>query len=275
MTARKKWLVAEDEVLRRAYGKLPTAEIARMLKRSENAVGQRAAKLRIDFGRFWTPAEDDILRLRFADESTAAIAHDLGRKPASLASRARALGLRKSRTYMDGAYREERRRMATLDPRIAVTQFQPGQEPPNKGLRRPGFAPGRMATTQFKRGSLSGSAAAKLQPIGALRIIDGSLQKKVNHDRPIHRRWVAVARLVWEAANGPIPKAHVVRFKPGMATVIEAEITLDKLELIARAENMRRNSYHINYPKEVGLAIQAKAALSRAINTANRGPRRD
>lgn len=275
MTANRRWRAQEDAVLRRDYGKVPAAAIARKLKRSENAIGQRASKLKLDSGRFWSPAEDDILRRRFADEPTAAIAHDLGRKPASLASRARVLGLRKSRAYMDGAYREDRRRMATLDPRIAATQFQPGQEPPNKGLRRPGFAPGRMAATQFKRGSLSGSAAAKLQPIGALRIIDGSLQKKVNHDRPIHRRWVAVARLVWEAANGPIPKAHVVRFQPGMATVIEAEITLDRLELITQVENMRRNSYHTNYPREVGLAIQAKAVLSRAINTATRGSRRD
>lgn len=270
MTANRRWCAQEDAVLRRDYGKVPAAAIARKLKRSENAVGQRASKLRLDSGRFWTPEEDNILRLRFADEPTAAIAHALGRKPASLASRARALGLRKSRTYMDGAYREERRRMATLDPRIAATQFQPGQEPPNKGLRRPGFAPGRMATTQFKRGSLSGSAAAKLQPIGALRIIDGSLQKKVNHDRPIHRRWVAVARLVWEAANGPIPKAHVVRFKPGMATAIEAEITTDRLELITQVENMRRNSYHANYPREIGLAIQARSALSRVINNTQR-----
>lgn len=38
---------------------------------------------------------------------------------------------------------------------------------------------------------------------------------------------------------------------------------------------MRRNSYHTNYPREVGLAIQAKAVLSRAINTATRGSRRD
>lgn len=100
MTANRRWCAQEDAVLRRDYGKVPAAAIARKLKRSENAVGQRASKLKLDSGRFWTPAEDDILRLRFEDEPTAAIARDLGRKPASLASRARVLASsrRKSRS---------------------------------------------------------------------------------------------------------------------------------------------------------------------------------
>jgi hypothetical protein len=43
-------------------------------------------------------------------------------------------------------------------------------------------------------------------------------------------------------------------------------ITLGRLELISRAENMRRNSYHTRYPKEVAQLIQLRGALNRQIN---------
>jgi len=104
------------------------------------------------------------------------------------------------------------------------------------------------------------------RPIGSLRVtVDGYLQQKVNDDLPPQRRWKAVHTLVWEEAHGPVPKGHVVVFIPGTHTTDIGHITLDRLELVTRAELMRRNSYHTRYPKELGLVIQMKGQLTRRI----------
>jgi hypothetical protein len=147
-------------------------------------------------------------------------------------------------------------------------RFQPGQVPANKGLRRPGWAPGRMASTQFKKGSMTGAAQRNYVPIGTERLSkDGYLERKVTDDHPVPaRRWVGVHRIVWEAAHGPIPAGHAVAFREGKRTSVADEITADRLELVSRVELMRRNSYHNNYPKEVAQLIQLKGALNRKIN---------
>lgn len=270
-----RWIPEEDEALRAAYGKLPTAEIARLLERSENCVGQRARKLGLDSGRYWTPAEDALLRERYPNEATARIARDMGRPTNSVSQRAVSLGLHKSEAYMRGAYVADRRHQALTDPRMIAGRIKPGTPPPNKGLRRPGWAPGRMAETQFKKGAMSGAAQHNYVPVGTLRIDnkDGYLERKVTDDHPVPaRRWVAVHRLVWESAYGAIPPGHRVAFRPGMKTNVLEEITLDKLELVTPAEMMRRNTRH-NLPEEINQAIQAKGYLTRAINRATRGER--
>lgn len=116
---------------------------------------------------------------------------------------------------------------------------------------------------------MSGRAQHNYVPIGSHRISkEGYLERKVTDDPALvpARRWVAVHRLVWEAANGPIPKGHVVGFLAEKRTQIEAEITLDRLELIPRAELMRRNSLHTRLPKEVRQVVQLRGALNRMIN---------
>ena len=115
---------------------------------------------------------------------------------------------------------------------------------------------------------MSGAAQHNYVPIGSLRVTKyGSLERKVTDDPSLYpaRRWRPVAHLVWEAEHGPIPSGHVVRFKPGMHTIEEAEITLDRLECITLAENMRRNTLH-RYPTEIVDAIRARAVLNRRIN---------
>lgn len=93
------------------------------------------------------------------------------------------------------------------------------------------------------------------------------LERKISDDQGIYpaRRWIGVHRLVWEAANGPIPKGHAVVFKPGMASTDPDEITIDRLELITRAELMRRNTRH-NLPPELNALISTKARMTRLIN---------
>jgi hypothetical protein len=77
---------------------------------------------------------------------------------------------------------------------------------------------------------------------------------------------VAVHRLVWTEANGPIPSGHIVVFKPGKRTAVLAQITPEILECITRTQLMARNTRHSNYPPELNQLIHTRAILTRAIN---------
>lgn len=210
----------------------------------------------------WTPAEDAIVRGRYPDDLCEDVARDLGRSARSVYQRARDLGVRKSAAFQASG---KARRLDGV--RGGATRFAKGHVPANKGLRRPGWAPGRMAETQFRKGARSGVAVKLWKPIGAERISkDGYLERKVNDDMPLQRRWKAVHRIVWEAEHGPIPPGHAVVFKPDRFSADAAEITVDALELVTRAELMKRNSYH-NYPAPIPQLIQLRGALNRKINS--------
>lgn len=214
--------------------------------------------MRIPYG----PEEDVIIRALFPVNNTAAVARLIDRTASSVAQRAVILGLKKSPEYLA----ERAGRKNGHEPASVAHRFKPGQVPPNKGLRRPGWAPGRMAQTQFKKGERRGVAVALWQPIGTERISkDGYLERKVNDDLPLQSRWRGVHRIVWESANGPVPPGHAVAFLPGRRTTDASRITLDALELVSRGELMRRNTRH-NYSPELNELLSLKAALTRKIN---------
>lgn len=205
------------------------------------------------------------LRRRYPHEPTRTIAADLGVTVTSCYNQAAALGLKKTKEYLATPAGGRLQRGSGVG---AMFRFQPGQVPPNKGLRRPGWAPGRMAETQFKPGN---SPHTEL-PVGSYRLDkQGTLQQKIGTAKGNNsKRWRGVHELVWVAAHGPVPPGHICVFKPGLRTNVLEDITLDRVECISLAENMRRNSYHNRYPKEIGLAIQLRGALVRKINHATR-----
>jgi hypothetical protein len=212
--------------------------------------------------RFWTDHERAVLRALYPEYSAAECAQALGRGIASVYNEAHKLGLSKP---IDWIARRARERSQEPTHGGRAHLFTKGITPWNKGV--PFQSGGRSAETQFKPGRPAHEASNWL-PIGSERInADGYLERKTTDDPGLvpARRWTAVHRLVWEAAHGPIPPGFIVVFRPGMRTTSDAEITLDRLELISRAENMRRNSYH-NYPKEVAELIQLRGALNRKIN---------
>lgn len=262
------WSDAAEDKLRALYATTPLPRLAFLLKRTEKAVRSRAKVLglRRSNRRPWTPADDRELRRRYPTQTAVEIGSVLGRSPSCVYNRARKLWLSKPEGYAAAVTKDRWRNGRNEGSR--ASQFRPGQKPPNKGLRRPGWAPGRMRETQFKKGQMAGAAARNYKPIGSLRVSAyNMLERKVTDDHPVPaRRWVAVSRLVWEAAHGPVPAGHAVAFKPGRHTLVESEITLDVIELVTRAELMRRNSYHTRYPPEVRSLIQLRAALNRKIN---------
>lgn len=200
----------------------------------------------------WTAIDEEMLRQFYPHWPTALLAQAFGRTEHAVGQRAVLLGVRKSAEFM------------AANP---CGRFQPGGAPANKGLRRPGWAPGRMAEHQFRPGRPA-HLAHNYRPIGSYRVdCSGILQRKVTDDPSIMpaQRWRSVHRLVWEAAHGPVPAGHVVVFVDGRRSTVPEEITLDRVELISRAELQRRNSIHTRLPEDVVQVIRLKAALKRKI----------
>lgn len=212
---------------------------------------------RIPYG----PEEDEILRHLWPVNRAEDVAPLIDRSVASVDNRAHKLGLHKDPAFTA---------------RNAAT-FRPGQEAWNKGRPQSEWMPAesrkRVASTQFRKGEMHGAAQHNWVPIGTQKVRDGQLVRKVTDDPDVSPavRWQPVARIVWEAAHGPIPAGYVVRFKDGAATRDPDAITLDRLECVSRAENMRRNSYHTHLPPEVARLVQLRGALNRKINNRLKG----
>lgn len=222
--------------------------------------------------RPWTAGEVIQLRRCYADEPTDTIARALGRPIRSVYHKARDLGLKKSGRYYQV---HAGGRLQKLTESGKTNRFKPGSVPWNKGTHY--TAGGRSAETRFKPGRKPQESRNYL-PIGTTRMHKSDyLEKKVSDDLSVYpaKRWKAVHRIIWETRFGPIPPGYIVVFKPGMKTVIEDEITLDRLELITRAENMRRNSYHTNYPPELRQIVQLQGALNRKIRNRERQDEQD
>ena len=117
--------------------------------------------------RRWSEPVDALMRARYPHEPTAHLARDLRRTAASVYARADLLGLSKSDEYLASPHACRLRRGDHVG---AATRFRKGQTPGNKGLRRPGWGPGRMKETQFRKGERRGVAVRLYQPIGTERI---------------------------------------------------------------------------------------------------------
>lgn len=199
--------------------------------------------------RLWEPEDDALVAERYPHEPTATLARSLRRSVTATYARAMKLGLAKSAAYLASPAACRLRRGDNLG---KAFRFPKGHVPANKGLRRQGWAPGRMRETQFRKGERHGRAAQVYQPIGSERISkDCYLQRKVNDDLPRQARWRSVHVLVWEAAHGPLPAGHAVSFRNGD----RRDVRLENLELISRRELMRRNTVH-NLPAPLAQTVQ-------------------
>jgi hypothetical protein len=208
----------------------------------------------------WSPQEESLLRELYPDTPTHLIGPKLGRDLKSVHTKASQMGLHKSAAYLDSPFAGRIRPGSNIG---GKARFKPGNVPWTKGIK--GYqAGGRSRQTQFKPGQEPHNA----KPIGAYRISDGGyLSRKVASMGPgkCKQNWMGVHRLVWMEANGPIPHGYAVVFKLGMHTTQLEQITLDRLELVTRAELMKRNSVH-NLPKELAQVVQLRAVLIRQIN---------
>jgi hypothetical protein len=206
--------------------------------------------------KLWSPEELDAVQRTYPHLPTAEIATQLGCSAKNIYRVAARLGLKKTAAFLASpvAYRLRRGDNVGADFR-----FKPGHVPANKGMKMPGWAPGRMAETQFKCGQIGN----KYMPIGTERVNpDGYRERKVTDTLGTPRDWKGVQILVWEEAHGPVPAGRVVIFKDGD----KANIVLENLECLSRRDLMLRNSSQRWGPEVFGL-IQLRGALNRKIRS--------
>ncbi|WP_445979106.1 HNH endonuclease [Stenotrophomonas muris] len=207
-----------------------------------------------------------MLRINWPRFPAFLIAHVLERPRAAVYRRAAVLGLQKAKDFHTQPLAALWN--GTQEPGSIASRIKPGATPANKGLRRPGWYAGRMRETQFKKGRPA-SEARNYVPIGTEKVDPKRkvLMRKVTDDPALFpvNRWRPVHVLVWEVANGPVPEGHIVVFRPGLKTLVAAEITADRLEAVTLAENMRRNSYHNRFPPELKELVHLKARITRRV----------
>lgn len=202
--------------------------------------------------RFWTRADDRQLRSLYPHQPTEDVAKAIGRSLAATYGRAGTLRLHKSAAYLASPAAHRLDGVKGLG-----TRFQAGHATWNKGTHW--TAGGRSALTRFKKGSRSVRWPVEDYPIGALRInADGGLDMKVREGL---RAWDCMARFVWASERGPIPPGMVIRYRNGDTH----DTRLQNLELITRAEHLRRN-WHDRYPLALRQIVQLRGALQRQIN---------
>lgn len=211
----------------------------------------------------WTAQELVTLKAAYPSARTTDLAAQLGIDLELVYRKASSLRLRKSAEFFA---RDKSGRIHKGGKLGQSTQFAPGQAPWNKG-RKGWQAGGRSMDTQFATGMLPPTTL----PVGSYRVITSKngnqhLERKVREvPGPAHRRWTPVSRLVWEAVHGPVPEGCIVVFRPGQRTTVLEEITLDRLELITRKENARRNHPNRSNP-ELAKLYQLKGAITRQLN---------
>lgn len=214
--------------------------------------------------RPWTPHELRLLRELYPDLRGETVAREIGRPVRAIYQKARELGLCKSDEFKASDL-SARIRRGKQSPEMIASRFQKGLTPWNKGLK--GLSHEGSKATQFKAGTMPHT----WMPVGSYRVSsDGVLERKVNDlPGPNHVRWHPVHRLVWEAAHGPVPQGHICVFRPGQRTQLLEEITLDRVECITRAENVRRN-HPRNKSPELARLVQLKGAITRQVNRISR-----
>lgn len=204
----------------------------------------------------WTPAMIETLIALYPSTKASIIAEMLGANPGQIYSQAKKLGLHKTREAIAEMTRVA---MANTDHPGRGTQFAKGGTPWNKGTKY--IAGGRSEQTQFKKGTV----AHNWMPIGTERIRhDGYRERKVSDTGVTRRDYVCIHHLVWKEAGLEIPPGYALSFKD-KSKIGNADISTDDLELITRAELMRRNSVH-NYGPEIARLKQLQGAITRQIN---------
>ncbi|EKN67862.1 HNH endonuclease signature motif containing protein [Schinkia azotoformans] len=111
-----------------------------------------------------------------------------------------------------------------------------GMDPPNKGTKGLYNVGGNR--TSFKKGQ----KPLNYKPVGTERIDrDGYVLIKVSDEGPWNKRWRLKHNVIWEEANGPIPKGHCLLFLDGN----KQNVSLENLQLITRSQLARLNQNHL------------------------------
>lgn len=223
-------------------------------------------KKRRYFGRRrWHPEELRVLRRLYPLNDSQWVADQLDRSVGQVYAMATELRIAKAPSYRAELSAKVARKLQESG---KAHRFPKGHVPANKGLRRPGWSPGRMKETQFKPGQKIYNQMA----VGSERLIDGCRWVKVAEVPRVAYtvNWKAVHVLEWERENGrPVPDGHCLWFRDRN----RLNVSLDNLELITRAENLQRNARKSwrTYPPELRASIIQLGKLRRRIDEKQNG----
>lgn len=197
----------------------------------------------------WSDVEIEFLVRLYPHVRTEALVQVFERPLTSIYHKAGQLGLRKSEAFLASPAACRLRRGDEVG---KASRFKPGQTPWNKGSHY--VAGGRSAETRFR----PGQKPHTWRPIGHTRVTkDGYLQRKVADTGCTRRDYVGIHHLVWRMHGRSVPHGHALVFVDGDKTHID----INNLELIPRAELMRRNTVH-NLPPELKEVVDLKRRLS-------------
>lgn len=162
-------------------------------------------------GYIWTEKEDNLLRELAPGRTVYEISeelrkHGINRTPAQVRNRKKYLGITSGQAQRPSE-------------KSRATQFKPGSLPHN------------TKPIGYERLSKSGYIEVKVK-MRPTALPDG---KRCNDN------FVPKHKLVWEAANGPVPEGCIVVFKDGN----KQNITLENLACITRKQNAVLNHAHI------------------------------
>ena len=231
---RNKWTKRQLSILRKEYPKIEDlGTLCTELGKSLSAVKSRARLLGLkrlfQSGSPWKPELVKQLIKLYPNKSNAEIASKLGLRETQIEPKAFLLGLSKTKEFM----RE----------RSAKTAFKKGHIPLNKGKKQVEYmskeAIARTEGTRFQKGHL---------PHNAVGVNDGDIRIRHDHKnrggkaykyiRLALGKWYPLHQHNWETEKGKIPKGYCLWFTDG--DTMNCDVS--NLELITRAENMRRNS---------------------------------
>lgn len=128
-----------------------------------------------------------------------------------------------------------------------------------------------MRETQFKKGERRGIAVTNWKPIGTTATdSDGYRRRKVAEGSVGRygfgsKGWEFVHIRTWTDVNGPVPPGHAVIFRDRN----RANVSIDNLELVSRAELMLRNTIH-RLPPQLKEVIMLKGRVKRRIRKRER-----
>jgi hypothetical protein len=203
----------------------------------------------------WTEDERRILKEMYPHHTAKEVAAVLGKNTHSVHNQARFLGVKAAKERLQQAGR-----MLSQDARSAATRFKKGNIPVTKGKRLSQEVYEKIRPTMYKKGH----TPVNRREVGSERVSrDGYMEVKVAEPN----KWMLKHRVLWEQANGPIPKGYNIQFRNGDKT----DIRLENLYIISRQEQLaKENSLYARYPVELQEVMRLKGVVKRKINSINK-----
>lgn len=207
------------------------------LRRTKHARGGKSTS---------TPEIDRYLKRNYLKVPQKVMAKNVGKSGTFIKIRLRQLGLEIPQI--------------TRDNFKAANQFKRGHISANKGKKMPADVYEKCKATMFSK---SHKPQNRKPGKHHLSIRTDKTGRPYIYIKIKDSRWILYHRYLWMRAHGitRMSSRKILRFKNGDSS----DVRLDNLELVDRAEHMRRNTY-LNLPPELQDTIRLKARLTRTIN---------